>query len=171
MGLDLTPQDYLEMLKKEHQEYQEDYAKDCKVSMRKAINCCGLSNALPEIIFAHYSATEPRKVHNKENKSAYRRYLRDQCEAHHTVRDICDYSKHGPKLTFRWGIDEPTVQAVQSIKQQTAGSPVGLLLAITHAHDVEQRVVRRKEHPPRPMGDVLQEVIDSWDAIFAQDKL
>ena len=168
MGPDLTPQDYLKMLKQEHQEYQEHYAKSYEVSMRKAINCCGLSNALPEVIIAHYSGME--KVHNHTKTTDYRRYLRDQCEAHHTVRDICDYSKHGPKLTFRRGIDEPTVQAVEPIKH-TKGSPMGLTLVFTHAHDVEQRVVRRKEHPPQPMGEVLQQVIDSWDAIFAQDKL
>jgi hypothetical protein len=48
MGLDLTPRDYLEMLTDEYREYRDN-----RLSMRKAINCCGLSNALPEVITAH----------------------------------------------------------------------------------------------------------------------
>ena len=45
MGLDLTPRDYLGMLTDEYREYRDN-----RLSMRKAINCCGLSNALPEVI-------------------------------------------------------------------------------------------------------------------------
>ena len=47
LSLGLKPTDYLEMLKEEYAEYKAD-----PVSMRKAINCCAHSNALPEIIFA-----------------------------------------------------------------------------------------------------------------------
>jgi hypothetical protein len=171
MCLDLTPRDYLEMLTEEYREYQDHWHAHRRVSIRKAINCCALSNALPEIIIAHYSGTE--KVHNKTKTTDYRRYLRTQCEAHHTVRDICDLSKHA-KLTFRYGPDEPTVRNVKPIKQ-TKGSPVGLLLALTHAHDAERRVVRRKESAGSPqlidMDEVLEQVITSWKAIFEQDKL
>jgi hypothetical protein len=44
MGLDLTPRDYLEMLTDEYREYLDN-----PLSMRKAINCCGLANALPKL--------------------------------------------------------------------------------------------------------------------------
>ena len=88
MGLDLTPRDYLEMLREEYQEYQDHWHDhDYRVSMRKAINCCALSNALPEIITAHKNPTDPPKV-LKNKTTAYRRYLQTQCKAHHTVRDI-----------------------------------------------------------------------------------
>ena len=50
MGLDLTPRNYLEMLTDEYREYRDN-----RLSMRKAINCCGLSNALPEVITAHHN--------------------------------------------------------------------------------------------------------------------
>ena len=52
MGLDLTPRDYLEMLTDEYREYRDN-----RLSMRKVINCCGLSNALPEVITAHRNPT------------------------------------------------------------------------------------------------------------------
>jgi hypothetical protein len=56
MGLDLTPRNYLEMLTDEYREYRDN-----RLSMRKAINCCGLSNALPEVITAHHNPTD-RKI-------------------------------------------------------------------------------------------------------------
>jgi hypothetical protein len=88
MGLDLTPRDYLEMLTDEYREYRDN-----RLSMRKAINCCGLSNALPEVITAHHNPTDsPKDL--KDKTDTYREQLRQRCEAHHTVRDFCEYSKH-----------------------------------------------------------------------------
>src|SRR5262245_65460289 len=98
MSLDLTPRDYLEMLTEEYREYQEHWqavvtvavgsgtktrleARRYRVSMRKAINCCALSNALPEIIITQYGDTEPQKVHNAKNRSGYRDYTQTQCTA------------------------------------------------------------------------------------------
>jgi hypothetical protein len=76
-GLNLTPREYLEMLTEEYRDYQEEWhANQYKVSMRKAINCCGLSNAMPEIIFVHYGRTDPEKVHRVKNEDAYRKHLR-----------------------------------------------------------------------------------------------
>jgi hypothetical protein len=88
MGLDLTPRNYLEMLTDEYREYLDN-----PLSMRKAINCCALSNALPEIITAHKNPADPPDAH-KRKAAAYREQLRRRCEAHHTVRDFCDYGKH-----------------------------------------------------------------------------
>ena len=88
MGLDLTPRDYLEMLTDEYREYRDN-----RLSMRKAINCCGLSNALPEVITAHHNPTDsPKDL--KDKADTYREQLRQRCQAHHTVRDFCEYSKH-----------------------------------------------------------------------------
>ena len=80
MGLDLTPRDYLEMLTDEYQEYLKN-----PLSMRKAINCCGLSNALPEVIIVHQNpADSPDGL--KRKASAYRKQLEQRCPAHHAVR-------------------------------------------------------------------------------------
>jgi hypothetical protein len=167
MGLDLTPRDYLEMLTEEYLEYQEHWhAHRYRVSMRKAINCCGLSNALPEIIIAHLNPTEPEKVLRAKVK-AYREHLGKQCEAHHTVRDICDYSKHGPKLTR----PSVSVQDAKRIKREE-GFPSGLLLALTQPHDVERLMVTHQDDGgTQLMDEVLERVIASWNAIFEQDKL
>ena len=59
MGLDLSPRDYLEMLIDEYREYRLSHD---RTLMRKAINCCGLSSALPEIITAHRNPTDPPEV-------------------------------------------------------------------------------------------------------------
>jgi hypothetical protein len=128
MGLDLTPRDYLEMLTDEYREYQEH-----RVSMRKAINCCGLSNALPEIITAHHNPTDPPK-NLKVKADTYREQLRQRCEAHHTVRDFCEYSKH-----VKLGRKSVSVEA-ERIKHKK-GSPVGLTLVFTHPQDVELLVL------------------------------
>jgi hypothetical protein len=105
------------MLTDEYREYQDYRHTRDRVSMRKAINCCGLSNAMPEIIFAHYSGTDPEKVHWAKRAGAYRVHLRKQCEAHHTVRDICNYSKHGPNLDKRDTRQPVSVKGAKRIKQ------------------------------------------------------
>jgi hypothetical protein len=69
MGLDLTPRNYLEMLTDEYREYRDN-----RLSMRKAINCCGLSNALPEVITAHHNPTDsPKDL--KDKADTYRDQL------------------------------------------------------------------------------------------------
>jgi hypothetical protein len=70
VSLNLKPVDYLVMLKAEYAEFRRDPA-----FFRKAIICCTLSNALPEIIFAEYGSTEPHKVHNATSHNKYRDYL------------------------------------------------------------------------------------------------
>jgi len=94
MALDLKPREYLEMLKAEYEEYK---VSPVSTVMRKAINCCSLSNAMPEIIFAEYKDTAPQKVHGAERHEDYRDYLRRECEAHHTVRDFLRFQQARPK--------------------------------------------------------------------------
>jgi hypothetical protein len=180
MGLDLTPRDYLEMLTDEYREYlkqqpairvqllngtyePDQWHHDYR-SMRKAINCCSLSNALPEIIFAHYGRTEPEKVHRTKSASAYREHLRKQCEAHHTVRDICDYSKHGTLER-----SSVSVQHAKPLLRQE-GFFQGLL-ALTETREVERLVVRHRDGRTELLDDILEQVTASWKAIFDQDKL
>jgi hypothetical protein len=164
MGLDLTPRDYLEMLTEEYREYQEHRRSYAQISMRKAINCCGLSNALPEIITAHRNPTDRPGV-LKVKAAAYREELRQRCQAHHTVRDFCDFSKHA-KLTR----ESVSLEEAECIKQ-TKGSSVGLLLALTHAHDAELLVIRHQDGRKEYMDEVLEQVIASWKAIFNEDSL
>jgi hypothetical protein len=159
MGLDLTPRNYLEMLTDEYREYRDN-----RLSMRKAINCCGLSNALPEIITAHHNPTDPPKDLQVKADS-YREQLRQRCEAHHTVRDFCDYSKH-VKLRRK----SVSVKEAERIKQ-TKGSPVGLLLALTHSQDAEFLVLRHQDDREEYMDVVLEQVIASWNATLDEDGL
>jgi hypothetical protein len=171
MGLDLSPRDYLEMLTEEYREYQEQWhANHYRVSMRKAINCCGLSNAMPEIIFAHYSGTDPEKVHRAKSAGAYRKHLRKQCEAHHIVRDICDYSKHGPNLDKR-SKDQPVSVHDSELIVRQEGFSVGALLVLTQSREVERLEVRHKNGRTELLDEVLKQVIASWNAIFDEDKL
>jgi hypothetical protein len=159
MSLDLTPRDYLEMLTDEYREYQDN-----RLSMRKAINCCGLSNALPEIITAHHNPTDPPK-NLKVKADTSREQLRQRCEAHHTVRDFCEYSKH-----VKLGRKSVSVKEAERIKH-TKGSPVGLTLVFTHPQDVELLVLRHQDGREEYMDEVLEQVITSWRAIFERDRL
>jgi hypothetical protein len=174
MSLDLTPRDYLEMLMDEHREYQEHWhAHHFRVSMRKAINCCALSNALPEIIFAQYGDTEREKVHGTKSSSAYREHLRKECEVHHTVRDICDFSKHGPNLDRRDNPKHPQRVSVQNAKliRRIESFASGLLLVIPQHREVERLVVLHRDERTELLDDILEQVTTSWRAIFGQDKL
>ena len=68
MALDLTPKDYLKMLKEEYGEFAKD-----PLSMRKALTCCFFSNALPEVVFKTYETRDKGKVHNAACTSDYRK--------------------------------------------------------------------------------------------------
>jgi hypothetical protein len=159
MSLDLTPRSYLEMLTDEYREYQDN-----PLSMRKAINCCGLSNALPEVITAHRYPTDPPND-LKIKADTYRNQLRERCEAHHTVRDFCEYSKH-VKLRRK----TVSVKEAERIKQ-TTGSPMGLLLVLTHSQDNELLVLRHLDGREEYMGNVLEQVLGDWNAILDEENL
>jgi hypothetical protein len=159
MGLDLTPRDYLEMLTDEYREYRDN-----RLSIRKAINCCGLSNALPEVITAHHNPADPPED-LKPKADAYREELERRCEAHRTVRDFCEYSKH-VKLRRK----SVSVKEAERIKQ-TKGSPVGLLLTLTHSQGAEFLVLRHQDGHEEYMDVVLEQVIASWNEILEEDKL
>jgi hypothetical protein len=159
MGLDLTPRDYLEMLTDEYQEYLKN-----PLSMRKAINCCGLSNALPEVIIVHQNpADSPDGL--KRKASAYRKQLEQRCPAHHTVRDFCDYSKH-VKLR-RKCVNMKEAERIE----HTAGSPIGLTLVFTHPEDVELLVLRHRNGREEYLHEVLAQVIASWNEILDETNL
>jgi hypothetical protein len=160
VSLNLKPVDYLVMLKAEYAEFRRDPA-----FVRKAIICCALSNALPEIIFAEYGSTEPHRVHNATSHYKYRDYLRGECEAHHTVRDICDFSKHGPKL-HRASVSVTDTKLIRRVESFLYG-----LLALTMHREVERLMIEHKDGRTELMDDVLQQVIGSWDAIFTRDGL
>src|SRR5262249_12950823 len=139
-----------------------------RTSMRKAINCCAHSNALPEIIIAEYGSGAP-EVHGAKEHWDYRDYLRDkECQAHHTVQDICEFSKHGPGVRRlvppkRFPDREVSVQVVK-----VRGENPGLLLALTnHRLVITYRQGGRREY----MDDVLADVVASWEAIFERDGL
>ena len=157
MILNLTPRQYLEMLNDEYREYQQ--CQDNPLSMmRKAINCCALSNALPEVIIVHRNL--------KKKAGDYREQLRQLCPAHHTVRDFCDTSKH---VT----LDRKSVslKEAERIKAMTMGSPMGLGLHFLHAADVYVLVLRHKDGREEYMDNVLKQVIASWNEILDEDKL
>jgi hypothetical protein len=63
-----------------------------------------------------------------------------------------------------------SVKEAERIKQ-TKGSPVGLLLALTHSQDAEFLVLRHQDDHEEYMDVVLEQVITSWNAILDEDKL
>jgi hypothetical protein len=160
MALDLKPVEYLVMLKEEYREYKHTPA-----FVRKAIICCALSNAMPEIIFAQYGSTEPHRVHGAKSHGDYREYLRGECEAHHTVRDICDFSKHGPSLR-RPSVSVGGTKLIRRVEGILQG-----LLAITTHHEVEKLMITHKDGRTQLMDDILEQVVASWDVIFPRDGL
>jgi hypothetical protein len=160
MALDLKPVEYLVMLKEEYREYRHTPA-----FVRKAIICCALSNAMPEIIFAEYGSTEPHRVHGAKSHGDYREHLRGECEAHHAVRDICDFSKHGPSLS-RASVSVKGTKLIRRMEGIFQG-----LLALTTHREVEKLMITHKDGRTQLMDDVLEQVVASWDVIFPRDGL
>ena len=160
MILDLIPVDYLWMLKEEYKQYRQN-----PEIVRKAITCCALSNALPEIIFAEYGPTDPKKVHGAKSHRDYRDYLRRECEAHHTIRDICDFSKHGPRLS------RPSVSVRDARLARRKVGFLSPLQGVTEAREVERVFVTHQDGRTELMDVVLKQVVDSWDVIFPRDGL
>jgi hypothetical protein len=160
MSLDLIPVEYFRMLKEEYKEYRNS-----PEIVRKAISCCAFSNALPEIIFAEYASKEPKKVHGAKSQLHYREHLRRECESHHTVRDICDFNKHGPGLSHS-SVSVKDAKPIRRVEGFFRG-----LLALTETREVERLVITHQNGRMELMDDVLKQVVDSWDVIFARDRL
>jgi len=55
--------------------------------------------------------------------------------------------------------------------KHTKGSPIGLTLVITHAEDAELLVLRHQGGREEYMGEVLEQVIASWNAILDENNL
>jgi hypothetical protein len=123
------------------------------------------SNAMPEIIFAEYKDTAPQKVHGAKGHEDYRDHLRRECEAHHTVRDFCDFSKHGPVLRRQ----TVSVRDAKNIIRQE-GVFRGLL-ATTQIKEIERLVVTHLDGREQRMDEVLAQVTNSWEVIFKIDGL
>jgi hypothetical protein len=113
-------------------------------------------------------ATRRRLRRRPRKGEGYRKHLRKQCEAHHTVRDICDYSKHGPNLDKR-SKDQPVSVHDSELIVRQEGFSVGALLVLTQSREVERLEVRHKNG--RTEHEVLKQVIASWNAIFDEDGL
>ena len=157
MSFDLTPTQYLTMLNETYEVYKAE-----PLSLRKAICCFGFSNALPEIIFARYGTSEPLKVHNKNKPEEYREYLRTECEDHHTVRDLCDFSKHA--VLGRASV------AVKKTEQKKREEYTGLTLLIGFC-ETERLVVTFQNGNEKIMDEILKNVVESWKNIFERDRL
>ena len=82
----------------------------------------------------------------------------------------CDICFATTASTQSWDAKSVSVKEAERI-QQITGSPVGLTLAFTHAHDVELLVIRHQDGREEYMDEVWAQVIPSWNAIFDQDKL
>ena len=132
--------------------------------MRKAINCCGFADALPEIVFLQYGRSEPAKVHNATDLGSYRAYLRKNSRGHHTVRDLCDLSKRS--VLRREPVEGRAAEKTKRWEKIRQG-----LLAFTTAKELEKLVVTFENGRTRVMDEVLREVVDSWNRIFRKDGL
>ena len=159
MSLGLKAADYLTMLNDEYAEYKAQ-----PLSMRKAINCCALANSLPEIVYAQYGSSNPLKVHNTTSQYAYRDYLRTQSEAHHTVRDLCDFSKHAV-------LDRKSVNVRTAAQQKRLEGFFQGLLALTTTREVERLIVTFRDGTEKIIDEILNEAVTSWNAIFSRDGL
>jgi hypothetical protein len=93
MSFGITPRDYLTMLQEQHREYRAD-----PLSLRKAIAVLMFANHISEHVFAAYARVDPAKVSDQRSEKSYREYMVGQKPELGVIRDLCDFSKHGPSL-------------------------------------------------------------------------
>ena len=120
---------------------------------------------------SHRNPADPPEALDKK-VALYREELRQRCQAHHTVRDICEFYKHGPTLR-RQSKPEPRKVSVQIVKRiiQLEGFYQGLA-ALTETREVERLEIRHeRDGRTESIDQVLEQVIASWNTIFDQDKL
>jgi hypothetical protein len=159
MSFGLNAAEYLEMLVAEHRAFKRS-----TLSIRRAINCCGFANALPEIIFAQYGAGSTQ-VHGCARKEDYRTYLRERSEAHHLVRDLCDMSKHGEKLD-RQSVRVKEAKSGSQKKQIAIGA-----LGSVHTFNVRCLIITFADGHTGIVEDIIDAVVESWQKLFQEDDL
>jgi hypothetical protein len=161
MSFDISPKDYLEMVKKTHTEFRYD-----ELSSRRLIACCIFANHLPEIVFAEYGASDPDKVHSTSSTSEYREYAMKLCPEVGIVRDLCDFGKHGPKL------DRKSVQVANTGLQRTTELDLAAMAMGIPAHVVTEKLVITLKDGEEMFADwVVATVVDFWRRTFAADSL
>lgn len=160
MSFAISPFDYLSFLREELSAYEAD-----PLSLKRAIIISLFANHIGEHVFAAYSTSDPGKVDGFQLEHDYRNHLASSKPELAIVRDICDYSKHGPTLHRK------TVQVSGTgIKQALVPNFQGLL-ALTN-HTKEERIVVTLLNGSELFFDwLIADVVRFWENLFASKKL
>jgi len=161
MSFDLSPKEYLTMVEEAYGEFQAN-----ELSLRHLIACCTFANHLPEIIFATYATNDVIKLHGNTSKDTYRAYAIGLCPEIGSVRDLCDFGKHGPTLHRR------NVQVATTGKQNTPVLDTMSLIAGVPNHIMTDKLVITLIDGKEKFADyVVGEVVEFWRRTFTADNL
>jgi hypothetical protein len=162
MSFNLTPKEYLDMLIAAWEDFRLN-----PLSKRYLIQVCTFANHLPEIIFAEYGASNPRKVNNCSTGPQYRAHALGLCPEVGIVRDLCDFGKHGPRL------DRKDVEVKETDpKEKVVGNALGLsIFGFPVAQKVEKLVITMNDGRELIADMIVANVVDFWKKKFASDHL
>ena len=167
MSFNLTPAQYFEIVRAEHQDFKADRA-----SIRRTISCCTLTNHIVDHLTSHYFQTDPAKLHVqpgltfKAALNAYRDHVVGECPDISVIRDLCDYGKHGPHL------DRPSVQVQWTGLEETYGFHISF--AEVPASDYVKTVrvgIIMKDGGEMKLEVVLASVFHYWERKFVAEAL
>src|SRR5262249_33810926 len=142
MSFDLEPVDYLRMLKEEHDEYRR---------------------SRPESRTRSQRSSSPRTGKHSPSRS--------MCASSTRMRSAPHRSR---SLRFQQARASPNAGECECEKRggsHTTGRRLRGLLAVTRIREIERLRVTHQDGRTELMGDVLKQVIDSWDVIFPRDHL
>jgi hypothetical protein len=83
MAFQISPVDYLQMLREQYAEHRAD-----PLSLRKAILVSMLANHICEPVFAAYADSAPQKLDGRKTETDYRSYLEGAKPELRLIRDL-----------------------------------------------------------------------------------
>lgn len=161
MSFDVSPRDYLTMLHEQHAEYRAQ-----PLSLRKAIAVLLFANHIGEHVFASYSSGDPAKVGGRRSLQDYRSYLLGLKPELELIRDLCDFSKHGPSLNRK-----SVAVAKTELKETMVADYSGLLLGLMNHHPEDKIVVTLSDGSERFFDYLIDEAVQFWTGHFTDNCL
>ncbi len=157
MSFAISPSEYLTQLQESFAEFKAQ-----PLSIGKAMSVVFFANHLSEHVFAAYSSTDLAKLDGCNTLDKYRSHLTSKNANLGIVRDLCDYSKHGPKL------DRKSVQVSKTTVKETMVLDSWAFAAGIVSHYAENKIVVSLANGRQYFFDgLIADVVQFWTSLFA----
>jgi hypothetical protein len=157
----ISPSDYLTLLKEELADFQRE-----PLSIKRAITVSLFANHIIEHIFAAYWPSDPAKLDGCQSVDLYRAQLTKAHPSLGLIRDLCDYSKHGPRL------HRATVQVKKTqVKETMVPDFMWLAMGAINHHAEDKIVISLVDGREIFFDGLIDDVVQFWSALFSSKGL